>query len=320
MAAAENSTNDYVTGDIPYCFESGHSELCMPRYFEAMIIGVNTLSLALNIFHMMILCRLKKIRGTVFHRIIIITSVVDMLDVISKISTTACVIRVNIIDKLPLIHIVSSVHEIITGYKFAILGVSAIDRWLSLAKPFQYDATLMVRKFNLFAFLVAVPFAVYSFLKNALLVDEYCIETGFGFKYPRSSISHIILFVVTVVNCIGVNVFILLIAKHLIQMRLRSRLTESDRLLRQAAKYVIVTCILFHICFIGYLIIVILRVSEYFFMAGHFSGFEYLALVSILFNSCYGILNIVTFAWYTAGYRRAVTDLLHIKQGRVGTN
>ena len=46
MAAAENSTNDYVTGDIPYCFESGHSELCMPRYFEAMIIGVNTLSLA----------------------------------------------------------------------------------------------------------------------------------------------------------------------------------------------------------------------------------------------------------------------------------
>ena len=74
------------------------------------------------------------------------------------------------------------------------------------------------------------------------------------------------------------------------------------------------------ICFIGYLIIVILRVSEYFFMAGHFSGFEYLALVSILFNSCYGILNIVTFAWYTAGYRKAVTDLLHIQQGRVGTN
>ena len=74
------------------------------------------------------------------------------------------------------------------------------------------------------------------------------------------------------------------------------------------------TCILFHTCFNGYML-----VSEYF-GTGHFSGFEYFALVSIMFNSCYGILIIITFAWYTAGYRKAVRDLLNIKQGRVSAN
>ena len=108
---------------------------------------------------------------------------------------------------------------------------------------------------------------------------------------------------------VNMNVYIFLISKHLIEMKRRSRLTDSDRLLKQVAKYVIVTFVLFHTCFIGYVGILIFRVSEFLFQPQYFSIFEYFTFITILLNSCYGILNILTFAGYTSGYRKAVCDL-----------
>lgn len=124
MDPAENSTrNDYATGKIPFCFEDGNGDLCMPLYFEAIIIGVNVLSLLLNIFHMVILCRLKKMRSSVFHRIVTITSTVDILDVFSKIFKTSCAVRIKMIHDWPRIIAIISVHDIITCYKFQIYGL-----------------------------------------------------------------------------------------------------------------------------------------------------------------------------------------------------
>mgnify|MGYP001804480814 CR=1 FL=1 len=109
-----------------------------------------------------------------------------MLDAFSRISTTACAIRVNIATSLPLICTVVTVHNIINGCKFTILSFSAIDRWLSLAKPFQYD-NILVASSNL----------IFTFVKNSLLETDYCIETGLGFMYPRSSNSYIALLTAT---------------------------------------------------------------------------------------------------------------------------
>ena len=72
------------------------------------------------------------------HKIIIITSATDMLDAFSKISTTVCAMF------KALICAVVAVHDIINGYKFAILGFSAVERWLSLTNPFQYDNMLVL--------------------------------------------------------------------------------------------------------------------------------------------------------------------------------
>ena len=302
---------------IPYCFDSQTEAICMHQHFERTVIGVNILSLMLNTLHMVILCRLKKLRGTVFHRIIILTSVVDMMDVFSKISTTACMIRVDIVQSLPWIRTVVTAHELITTYKFAILGFAVVDRWLTLAKPFEYENVLFVRRFNCIAILAAFVFFIYTSLKNAFLENEYCIDWGFGFWYRGFSISNCVLLVCSTVNFVNMNVYIFLISKHLVEMRRRSRLTDSDRLLKQAAKYVIVTFVLFHTCFIGLVVILIFRVSEFIIPATIFFNLEYFTFITILLNSCYGILNILTFAWYTSGYRKAVCDLFRVKHGRV---
>ena len=322
MDPAQNSTrNDYVTGKIPFCFEDGNEDVCMPLYFEAVIIGVKVLSLILNSCDMVILCKLKmKIRGTVFHRIIIITSAVDILDVFSKIFTTACAVRIRMTNDWTFIRAIISVHDIITCYKFQIMGLCVFDRWLSLAKPFDYDNMVFVRKFNMLALLLATGYATFTFLKNAFIENDYCLEPAFGFQYSGQSSSNIAALVGGVVSLIIVDVCIVLISKHLLKMRLRTRLTESDHLLKQAAKYVIVTCILYHTCFLEYIVILILRATYSPFLASQHLGLEYSALFSILLNSFYGTFNIISFAWYTAGYRRAVSDLFLTKRGRVGIN
>ena len=113
--------------------------------------------------------------------------------------------------------------------------------------------------------------------------------------YPQSSISHIVLLAATSLSRICMDVCILLISKQLLQMRFRWRNKASDRHFKQAAEYVVVTCILFHTCFVEYMLVLILRVLEYF-GTGQISGFDYLALVSIMLNSCFRILNILTVA------------------------
>ena len=130
-----------------------------------------------------------------------------------------------------------------------------INRWLSLEKPFQYDNMLVVRKFNLVKFLTVNSNVVFTSLKNILFETDYCIEIGFGFMYPRSSISHIVLLPATSLSRICMDVCILLISKQLLHMRFRLRNKASDRHFKQSAKYVVVTCILFHTCFVEYMLV-----------------------------------------------------------------
>ena len=123
-----------------------------------------------------------------------------------------------------------------------------------ISKTSQYDDMLVVRKFNLFAFLTVSANAVFTFLENILFETDYCIEIGFGFMYPRYSESHIVLLPAISLSRICMDVCILLIPKQLLHMRFRLRNKTSDRHFKQAAKYVVVTCILFHICFVEYML------------------------------------------------------------------
>ena len=91
------------------------------------------------------------------------------------------------------------------------------------------------------ALLLASGYATFTFLKNAFLENDFCLEAAFGFQYSGRSNSNIAALIGGIVSLIMVDVCIFLISKHLLKMRLRARLTESDHLLIQAAKYVIVT-------------------------------------------------------------------------------
>ena len=60
-----NSTSGNMDGSVAFCSDVGYGKICMPQHFEAVIIGVNIISLLINALRLMILSQLKKMRGTV---------------------------------------------------------------------------------------------------------------------------------------------------------------------------------------------------------------------------------------------------------------
>ena len=91
MALANNTTLVNSSGNFAFCYDFGN-ELCMPKALEITVIGVNMLSMMLNIFHMVILLRLKK--RSVPHKLVVITTAVDILDALQKIWYASCGLRI----------------------------------------------------------------------------------------------------------------------------------------------------------------------------------------------------------------------------------
>ena len=314
MICNKNSTVLRVT----FCFGE-ETEVCMPLFYEALIIGLYALSLLLNIAHIAVLCRLRKMKGTVFHKLLITTSVLDILDAFMKISTFACSVRVIGMENWTMVCALVSMIDIIAGARSLMQCAAIIDRWLSLARPYEYASIFFIKRFNSTnGFALFVLAALIAF-KNAYCHREFCLAKVIGFIYSPKSIEIILMLVLFLINFIVVNVFVFLIGLNLREMRLRSWLSEDDRLLQQAAKYAVVTYILHFICMFGYLIF-FLHIARMFSMTLSFNVLSNFMMFSAVLSSCYGSLNIVTFAWYTSGYRNEIRKICGIQPTQVGVN
>ena len=72
LAITANSTSGNMNGSVAFRTDVGYGKIvgCILQKFEAVIIGVNIVSLIINALHLMILSQLKRMRGTVFHKIL----------------------------------------------------------------------------------------------------------------------------------------------------------------------------------------------------------------------------------------------------------
>ena len=143
--ARENNTLVNGSGNFAFCYDFGN-EICMPKAVEVAVIGVNTLSMVLNIFHMVILLRLKK--RSVPYKLVVITTAVDILDAFQKIWSASCGLCILGTRSMTMVIVFIAVRDISSSYKLVVQAMSVLDRWLSLAKPFEYKHLIHVKHFN----------------------------------------------------------------------------------------------------------------------------------------------------------------------------
>ena len=139
-----------------------------------------------------------------------------------------------------------------------------------------------------------------------------CIEQAYGFAV--GGLGNIAALALTASEITLINVFVVLICKHLMEMSKRSSI--SDTLLKQAAKYVIVTYILLHTCFLGSYVVLLLKIGEYYSFYRISLNFVYLSISNI----CFGISNIIAFAYFTNAYIIAIKSVFHIRSSKLAVS
>ena len=196
--------------------------------------------------------------------------------------------------------------------------MSVFDRWLSLAKPLEYKHLIHVKNFNSVTAFTFTLILIFTVLKCALVSDMICIEQAYGFAV--GGLGNIAALALTASEFTLINVFVVLICKHLMEMSKRSSILESDTLLKQAAKYVIVNYIWLHTCFLRSYVVLMLKIGEYYSFYKISLNFVYLSISNILINSCFGISNIIAFAYFTNAYIIAIKPVICIRSSMVAVS
>ena len=307
-----NTTDGYMT---PFCHNLTDKPVCIEKSTEWVITGFNLLNAAVNIIHMVMIRRLlPQLKGGVFYQVLMFTSAADILNALAFILQINCEVRMATIHSQVGTLVLSVLTQSTLYYKYNILLFSAIDRWLSMYRPFTYKSQIFVSKFTIWICLSFFSVTLIAFVKDLTFMDDICLDSVFGLNNCSDGSA--------VYLCIGaaslhfalVILFMALIARELKSMkervlRLKQRasfITLRSKHLRRAANYVIITVVLYILCFVPYLLYVILDVAG---LNDIIDKYRIKEIGGVL-NSCYGLFNVVALGITHRVYRTKIKDVV----------
>lgn len=300
---------------LKFCHNRTDIDICIDTDTEWLIIALNLLNAVVNVIHMVLIRRLlPQLRGGVFYQVLMYTSVADILNALAFILQINCKVRKATAHSQAGSLILSVLTQSTLYYKYSILLFSAIDRWLSMHKPFTYRSHIFVSRFTLWICLTFLAVTGIALIKDLSFMEDICMDSVFGINNCSDGIA--------VFLCAGgaslhfglVILFMALIAWELKAMKERvlrmkqraSLVTLRCKHMRRAANYVIITAALYILCFLPYLLYIVLDV------AGQNDIIDKYKIREIggSLNSCYGLLNVIALGITHRIYRRKITKLL----------
>ena len=225
------------------------SEGC-DKTWSGVFIGANLLSLIVNFLHILILRAMPNLRKRNYFWILFGINLADLSAAIFYIISTSCM------DKkiLETIHGVVLCSLIIIGVESSTLSryfqltLASFDRYYALCRPFEYKNSRLLNNVGKVSFLAWTINVLLSILKVAIS-SSYIVFGDFGpfvteHKYSPYFAGAAALG--ALLPSIATAIFLMKSLRELRQMRNRS-LTDEDKEVKNATKYIIVTCILFYV-------------------------------------------------------------------------
>ena len=171
--------------------------VCHSPIEENIAIGLTALCIVINVLHMYILTQIKSQRRSPFFVILWLRTVLNCMISLFYCVSLMCGIRKLFVLTFPLLIVFISV---ISGSLIQTTGFITMfaicERWLMLAKPFEYSEHLFIRRFDGWICVCAILFSVLNVLTYVILyfVDNLiCYDSGIGMLYSESlTISYVI--------------------------------------------------------------------------------------------------------------------------------
>lgn len=286
--------NDSQSFSVESCFEGG--KLCTSSVWETLLLTVCTISIVLNSIHIIILTRIKQLRGTAYLVILQHSAVSDLFTAIFHLVRMTCVLRRVIIQQQIYAILVVSFADAFVFSRFTIVLIACIERAVALHNPLHYESFWLIKQMNPSMFVHWFLVATIVTIRAAMLHEHVCFHEAVGIMFAFSTNGDKFVTIPSF-GCMVLTVISLTkIFYELWKIKSRSP-TQELRTVSAAAKVITILTLTF------FLTLLPLAIGA---IAINFSS---TVLMSLSISQglgviLYGILNTILFGFMTEGYRK----------------
>ena len=295
-----------------------HTEVsCSEKSFESdevwlgIFVSVNTLSVMINGLHMFVLKKMQRLRDQNYLWILLNLTLVDTAVAISLVIsasfTRPWLQKVDYGKILGAVVLVSA--ESSSLCRYFQLTLASLDRYYAVCRPFEYTNSRLLDNVGKLSFLGWTVNILPSLIQALVSPNTICLGSLGTFMRRNDYTIYFLLWgsLNTLLPSIATAIFLTKTIRELKRMQKRGwSMTDDDKEVKSATKYVIVTCILFYITVIPIVLLALIRTKL------DYHDVYNMYLFVVLCQSLYGIVNVVLFGFFNPAYVGQIKSLFGI--------
>lgn len=283
--------------------------------FNEIYVGINCVSILLNILHLLILNDMKELKTTKYFWVLTNISVTDITTNIILIVYLNCDIR-QLILQLPVTAAYWTFKAIgnLTGYasllRFMVFLVASVEKYVGVCRPYSYSTHVLIvnlKSFTVFLYVLAFLLKAVGSLVIAHPLCQASLKVQVAGKTLTGSLVGS-LYVMTVLT-LSILITVLLVKVWRKLREMVSSNAANNKVLMAASKYIILIYVIYQSSLIStvmFVICTILKVSPLI--------TDRVEAVGAVLTSLYSIVNIPLFAFFHPKYLHVVRSHLKLRR------
>lgn len=261
------------------------------RYTEPLYCTVNSVTIIINVIHIILLYLVPGFRQRVYFWILVYISIPDI-----ALSIIMIAIALYSGGQFYVLSVIYIIMQTCTLSRYCVLTLASLERYYAVCVPFKYSTNILVNNVGKSTIITWV----YSFFFSSM---HFFVIAGIF----QQIVAQQVFFISLVPPTVATIVFLTKVWKELQRMKAASTngLSQEDASLRNASRYVIFTGVLFYSILVPFLIYNTTSVLTKVPPEIHAPLFSTL----ISFQSLYGVLNVVLYAFMNPSYLTPIRTL-----------
>ena len=297
--------------DIETCANSSREWLV---YVYPFSVPLSVISVVINLLHILILVNMAELRERRHFWILLNITLVDIISDVMYL----------IVKIWNLYNLQTSTNNTI-GIALTVIGLrsaticryyqltlASLDRYYAICKPFDYGNSRLINnigKLSILSWIFNIAF--YTF-KVTFTAEDSCLgalNTIMVSEMSEKRYLDIFGTLTMLLPSVVTAVLLTKVGRELKRMSKRGNMTTDDREVREATRYIIRTCIMFYSTVVPLVGLVILRMAI---GDPENSYVKVLQVFVIIFQSFYGIGNVVLYGYLYPSYRQKIKKVLRL--------
>ena len=279
--------------------------------WSGIFVSINTLSVIINSLHMLVLRKMPKLCNQNYFWILLNLNLVDTAVALSLVIGTSCISPwlQNVGYGRILGAVVLVLTETSSLCRYFQLTLASLDRYYAVCRPFEYSNSRLLNNVGKLSILGWAVNSLPSILQVVATPSAIC----FGPLGPFMKVTKYTVFFLLwgalnmLLPSIATAIFLTKTIRELKRMQKRSTsMTDDDKEVRSATKYIIVTSVLFYSTVIPLVLLVLMKTNL------ELYAVEFMQLFVGLCQSLYGIVNVALFAFFNLAYVHQIKRLFEL--------
>ena len=301
-SAVYDNVTESVSGDDNLLLMCPHDSIdrCYSAYaWKYLLASINLTSIVVNIFHAVILSKLRSMRGTPYRFVLQQMTVADIYATLPSFRIF-CFYHSLYYGKHIMVGVIfATIHDHCALMRYNVLAAASIERYLAICRPLGGKSSCVrtwsrAEKVKLTSAIFWVAALVFVLSKNYFFRNDLCIWALYGPATLNSRKSTLYLLIYMIAQTAVIVVTNIKVLRELNRVTSQNLPRSRMMLARRTVYYITIINIAFYMCLVPSVVLYLL---------GPF-GIPVATARWIInvFYSCYGIFNVFIYRWLMKPY------------------